>query len=316
MSALGLRLAFVGLDCAAQPLIYCLKSGAASPSSCACVKMSPVTSDYEVTISGGSKDVAKVKLKEDEDITADKITSMVVHWSAKGNDNSPVLPDENSILQVGVVQTAKSFDLDDFEKTSYSDGGQTNRGTVFLKAARDANNDYEANKVTLKKMLLKSNDKTVMYDRLKNEPFPIYCPEVRNGESSVTCTAEMYLPKPIGGERSDDTFYVSLANIGSEVLDVRLEFCSEDGGCTELKVEGSEWKYEATKAFVPLEMQVAVDSTGRANDLYRRVETRLGAGASGSGDSLGLDFAVQANEIKKVDAILCEQNFGAENCSN
>lgn len=293
-----------------------------------CVKMSPVTSDYEVTISGGSKNVAKVKLKEGT--TADQITSMVVHWSTKNDDGSLAVPGGDSILQVGVVQTAKSFDLDDFEMTSYSDGGQTNRGTVFLKAtsenAENAGNDYEKNKDTLKKMLLKSNDKTVEYNKLKNEPYSVYCTGVEGGDNPAACTVEMNLPKPIYGEsiaeelkkRSDDTFYVSLANIGGEVLDVRLEFCSEDGGCTELAGEDGEWSYVVEKTFVPLEMQVAVDSTGRANDLYRRVETRLGAGASGSGTmgSLGLDFAVQANKIEKVDVILCEQNFGTKNCSN
>ena len=288
-----------------------------------CVKMSPVTSDYEVTISGGSKNIAKVKLKEDEDIKASEITSMVVHWSAKKDNGSLAVPGD-SILQVGVVQTAESFSLDDFKMTSYSDGGQTNRGTVFLKAAsdpgEDAGRDYGTSKETLKKMLLKSNDKTVVYNELKNEPYLVYCPGVEGGKNPTACTVEMYLPEPIGGGRSDNTFYVSLANIGSEVFDVSLEFCSVSGGCTELKkLEGdSGWGYKSTSVVVPLEMQVAVDSTGRANDLYRRVETRLGAGASGSGTmgSLGLDYAVQADEIKKVDAILCEQNFGAPNCSN
>ena len=294
-----------------------------------CVKMSPVTSDYEVTISGGSKNIAKVKLKEDEDIKASEITSMVVHWSAKKDNGSLAVPGD-SILQVGVVQTAESFDLDDFEMTSYSDGGQTNRGTVFLKAAsdpgEDAGGDYETSKETLKKMLLKSNDKTVVYNELKNEPYLAYCPGVEGGKNPTACTVEMYLPEPIYGEsiaeelkkRSDDTFYVSLANIGNDVLDVSLEFCNAAGGCTKLAKEDDEWKYDVKKTFVPLEMQVAVDSTGRANDLYRRVETRLGAGASGSGTmgSLGLDYAVQADKIEKVDAILCEQNFGTPNCSN
>ena len=58
-----------------------------------------------------------------------------------------------------------------------------------------------------------------------------------------------------------------------------------------------------------LDMQVVIDSTGRANDLYRRVEVRLEKEDTGSQRI----YALMAKEIKK-EVATCENNFEAHNC--
>lgn len=278
-----------------------------------CVIMNPVTKDYEVTVSGGTTHVAKVKLAEGTN--AKDIKSIIVSWGAKDADGSLVVPeDERNLLEVGVVQTAETYTLDQFEMTK---DGKTNRGTVFLRATKtDNNKTNDDNRLSLKDMLLKSNDKTVKNGELENEPYEIYCPEgVSSSQGGYACITQIDLPDPVGGERSNDTFYVTLGGINVGAMDVKLEFCNDTNCMEAVTEEEKPVAYHSNPALTAsLNMQIQVDSTGRANDLYRRVETRLGADGSGSGSGLGLDFAVQANEIKKIDAVICEQNFGASNC--
>lgn len=286
-----------------------------------CVIMSPVTDDYEITVSESAAHVAKVKLADG--VNAKDIKSIIVSWGVKNGDALVIPQNEKNLLEVGVVQTAKEFALEDFETTTVD--GKTDRGTVFLNATRTNNNKTnDENRENLKKMLLKSNDKTAKNNELENEPYEIYCPEgVSDVQGGYACVTQIDLPDPVPGsdgsvDRNNDTFYVTLGVINIDLLDVKLEFCTRTdcAYAKEVEIDGETETayYSNSESIAPLKMQVKVDSTGRANDLYRRVETRLGA--SGTGDSLGLDFAVQANNIKKIDAVTCEQHFGAENCNN
>ena len=53
-------------------------------------------------------------------------------------------------------------------------------------------------------------------------------------------------------------------------------------------------------------MQVAIDSTGRANDLYRRVEVRLEGSSSGS---VYLPYVIQATDNDAGGEVKIEKEF-------
>lgn len=128
----------------------------------------------------------------------------------------------------------------------------------------------------------------------KHLPFLAYC----NGTGGYACSVDIELPTPVkagggaggkgnigedtsdgvvgGGDRSNDTFtFVISVPYGQPDTDFLMEFyCDTGKKCAEGSGEAeSEEETRATLKGV----QVSVDATGRANDLYRRIETRLEA---------------------------------------
>ena len=111
----------------------------------------------------------------------------------------------------------------------------------------------------------KTNDRTV-----KNLPYVVYC----NNESDFLCSVTMELPEPIGGTRNDETFMFMLSiPYGQPDTDFSLEFYCADGtvcGTAAAVAETGSSSQARVKG-----IQINIDSTGRANDLFRRVETRM-----------------------------------------
>jgi len=217
-----------------------------------------------------------------------------------------------AVMSLGLIQTAENFSLDQFDMTQ---GNTTNRGIVYL-VPYDENSTIVQNGVANKYNgawngsenknkigndgFLKSNDKTA-----RNLPYAVYC-----GGEDYTCSAWVDIPDPVGGTRSDETFVFSVGlPYGGPSTHFSLEFfCGESSPCytyTAISEESGESETITSNQAILDGVQISIDSTGKANDLYRRIETRLepgdaaypyplyaiqALGGSGDGDTIQKNF--------------------------
>lgn len=266
-----------------------------------CVKINthPITTVGSLSPSTPTR-VVRVSL--DEGVNVDDITEIVVGWSSDGTKNYGNFSggkvhftgsSNPPTLSVQLIQTSSSFSLAQFDKVSVNGSNwSTNRGTVFLvptNSSSSASSSQEnggvrdnfvgvyngSKNVITAEQLAKSNDRTV-----KNLPYAVYCDP--SGTAEFDCSANIQLPKPIGGARIEDTFLfvVSTPYVGEQQgTDYSIAFlCADGGSCgtytaTAEGADGEEVQQVSTSG-----IEIIVDSTGRANDLYRRIETRLGVG--------------------------------------
>ena len=246
-----------------------------------CVKISK-PNDYTYELSGDTPTaVVKVKLADGEE--ASDVKSVNISWGLRGGVGSV---DSLPGLEIGLIQTAEEFDINSFEMTK---DRQTNRGMVFLKPV----NTGGTNEISAEDGFLKSNNKVAWNDYHK-----VTCSD--NAEPQ--CSVSLGLPQPVGGERSEETFMFvwSLLGGSGDATTVTMSLCS-DIKCEDIVDDDSAGGDESV---VGLDMQVKVDSTGRANDLYKRVEVRL------ENEPVGTQkiYALMAENIIK-DYATCENNF-------
>ena len=299
-----------------------------------CVKMQTVLKDYRSTLSSTNQ-TKVVKVKFDEPAKASAVDRVKISWYETGDNNyqftnmdsegKVVFPQLGTTetatpptISVAMVQTAEQFNFSDFDMTV---GEATDRGMVYLVptsntdfASRSVDNNYRGTwtgteNVVNKNAFLKSNDKTTV-----NLPYAVYCDP--NSDAEFACSATIELPEPIGGVRNDDTFmFVVSLPYGKPTADFAMEFlCSGDNCGKEVSKNGGESEVvDPGQAYLD-GVQVEVDSTGRANDLYRRVKVRLESEANSSylsvmgplellGDNGNSDI------LKKIDAVTSEWNF-------
>lgn len=247
-----------------------------------CVKLTDILPDYRTTLT--SSNPTKVMRAKFDGVAASSIKSIRVSWQGDRDTSQTAYSDFTKsgifstdaplppVISVGLIQTTDPFNLSDFDMTT---NGKTDRGTVYLVPT---NQDLEAAdnyKVASGKYIgqsgfLDSNDKTA-----KNVPYAVKCVD----NSDFACSVTIALPEPVGeGGRSDKTFMIALSMpYARSNTDVKLEFCSDANWCSEadtVNVDGETQEKPDTRVSLK-SVQIGIDSTGRANDLYRRVETRL-----------------------------------------
>ena len=257
-----------------------------------CAKIETSLKDYRSTLNS-SNQVRVVKVGLD-DVNASDIKRVRVSWYSDTNGsvatysnfsgNNMLFPSlvtkqaaTPPIISVGMIQTSGSFSMNDFEQTvgekttdramvylvptgnkNLQDGDTSGRYTIAFNAAGE-------NSISAAQMA-KSNDKVA-----KNLPYAVYCDT--NAGNEFACSATLELPDPVGGNRNNDTFiFVISVPYGKPSTDFALEFfcdtaCPSASSGTVAEGASNQANLKGT--------QISVDSTGRANDLFRRVETRL-----------------------------------------
>ena len=254
-----------------------------------CTFFSTSLDDYRADLSSGAPQ--KV-IKAELDIPAKDVKYIKISWYSHRDGASlsyanydydtdkVVFPPANAngaavppTVSVQLIQTAQNFTMSQFER---SVGDTTNRGAVYLVPAnrdpkRSSADTYNYNSSNLipKAAIASSNNKTS-----ENKPYVVKC-----GTSSTdefVCSATIELPEPVGGARNNNTFMVVVGlPYEQPETDISVKFCKTNCSGTNSTVGSS--NLAKLK-----DVQIEIDSTGRANDLFRRVTTRLDTSDSGS----------------------------------
>lgn len=270
-----------------------------------CVKIDTTIGDYRATLSSTNQtkvvqvgfsspnavanlDKIRVSWYTKKD-TSSSIRNFTNFYNESGVSRVAFFPIGNSnistppTLMVGLIQTAKTFSLSDFNQ---SKGSQTDRATVYLVPVES----NESNKSVVKKEI-KSNYYIGTYDSnnnynfisaanvtktndhgVINKPFAVYC----NSASEFVCSVDIELPEPINGNRSNGTFAMMVSvPYGQPSTDFALQFFCKNGAVCNAEVGDINNDGDEKSVATMSNTQVEIDSTGRANNLYRRVLTRL-----------------------------------------
>ncbi|MBQ8985423.1 hypothetical protein IJ076_02675 [Candidatus Saccharibacteria bacterium] len=252
-----------------------------------CVMIETEMDDYRLVL--GSKKPRQTIRLQTGDANTNSVTKVRVSWTLVRHDvpassylkftNSGGFGSVNSgsgagnppTVELQLVQTGSTFKLSDFDKT---DGG-TNRATLYL-VPHESN---ATGKGQYKETSISAGEVVKTNDRMQtNDPKAVTCYPKMDVE--FVCSAIIEIPDPIGGKpRNNNSFDITLSlPYYQEEPDVEFSIeliCGDSSAkCGEVtlarQAAGSasgERKIKNT--------QISIDSTGRANDLFRRVETRV-----------------------------------------
>ena len=263
-----------------------------------CVQINTKLNDYRATLSN-NKMVQTIRAQVGTGATND-VQKLRISWYSVRNDvtlkyanfarDKVVFPKFTAstiavppTIELQIVQTAPNFTLAQFDDAVVNgSNSQTNRATLYLtptssQKTGEMNTYIGAYNPTLRTNLItpdqvaKTNNRTAA-----NKPFAVYCDA--GTSEDFYCSAEVELPGAIGASastRSNSTFMLSVALPYQQPdTDFSIEMICADGS-TCANTSSASNNVTGGKVASISNTQIAIDSTGRANDLYRRVETRL-----------------------------------------
>ena len=227
-----------------------------------CVKIITKTDDYVgnlgqnaskfIPLAGVSSfDTIKIEWFSTKDLQASTTLANIPAFTATAppllNQNgwtSLAVPNRPSIMRAQLIQFNNTgFLLSDFE------GGASTNGfnnTLFL---------YPSNIVETTKSFASDIRKTA---KTTSVPTQVHCNDL-SGTQDFACSATITLPAPVAGG-TDHTQYLNLTSLYKN-SNYRVTLWSGSGPtATRVQFDG---------------VQPEVDSTGRTNDLFRRVQTRV-----------------------------------------
>lgn len=255
-----------------------------------CATIKTVVDDYQSELSTSPYEIIKPKFADGK--SANDVASMTIEWYERADlegkttkyvadDRFDVTQYTPPIISVAIVQGENGDSLNDYWISS---NNGTNRGMVYLvPTGEDEFKRYsvDAESASFKKAgcnfsgpcninddsFIKSNNQEV-----ENKAFLVAC-DFGDKTSTYLCSAKLDLPKPIGdnANRGNNAFFVVVANpYGTPRTKFSVSFQGESttGTIETLKLKDT---------------QIEIDSTGKANDLYKRVKARITPDKSGSG---------------------------------
>ena len=297
-----------------------------------CTNLRTRTNYYEGSISS-SMPARVIKLKFDNGVI-NNVDQVTFSWKTEDDDVLssfsnyksgkvifPSLTGLNAVaspatMSIGLVQTNGTFRMDDFERIN---GNNTNRGLLYL--VPTPRNSGGVNSIG-QDAFAKSNNKTATH-----EPYKVNC-DISSG-NEYPCSVTIVIPKPVnGGDRNPNTFMMVVsAPYGQPKTEFKMTYRCSGGDCRSEVKEGSDSGVAQDKSLAKLDgVQIEIDSTGRANDLYRRIKARLESDTSASGAYLSIlgpleltgsnNGSSNSFNLKKTLTVTCEatRQFGGSNC--
>ena len=291
-----------------------------------CVKINNRLSDYRVTMTTSMR-IKVIPLNVEGGF--DKVDSVKVSWYSSQNgtdknidnlqkfsegqlyyDKTDVTGGKNdtkapSAVSAELIQTDQSFTFDDLVSEGSNTG--TDRALAVLYPVKE-NGQTE---IKASEMLKTGNSNST------HNSFYIQCNKFAKSTEEFACNANIKVPdtKRQGTKNNETAFLVITTPYSQGDVDFAITAYNKSGEV--LKFQGA---------------QYAVDSTGRANDLYRRVETRIElgnvnfpypeyvaqAGLGGSTENTGINknFWVTSDNCSKTVGELIKdgQAYGIEAC--
>jgi hypothetical protein len=163
-----------------------------------------------------------------------------------------------SLMRAQLIQFGSSFSMTDFDYTAGSGAGvQSNSNTVFLypTSAVGGTSSSFVGLDTRKDSAADEPDA----DTSLQTPHALQCEPNFDGEEEYSCSMELTLPQPIGG--GNRTAFLRLTPFYTKT---HFEVALYDGDAT---IPANVVRFK--------DVQPRIDSTGRANDLFRRIESRV-----------------------------------------
>jgi len=231
-----------------------------------CVTIQETLNDFRSTL-GGCGDIKK-QTKPIRTSDINDIQTLQVKWfSNENNSSNNIKPNQDGklaplgneqhipLLALQIFQTDVNFTLS--ELSTSRDGQQTDHAALYLQPVNEGTAGASDN-ISVAEVAATS-------DKSSNQPFLVPCSSSKaSSNGGFYCSATIEFPKPwdhdgnVNNRNNDTTFLIISLPYGQPEADVSIALKGSGGN---------------TIPFIG--SQARVDSTGRANNLYRRVESRI-----------------------------------------